>query len=129
LNDLLLLRYLVADITNLVVVNFSDRRVRSVADKLAALHYVIEAWLADYASQGISAALTAGGATNLVAQSAGDARVPITGNQIINLRAALLQMQTALDVTAVSGVGASVFSIVNAIQVSGSPQSVDIRAR
>ena len=118
-----------ADITNLVVVNFSDRRVRSVADKLAALHYVIEAWLADYGSLAIAAKLTAGGMANLVAQSTGDTREPITGTQIVNVRAALLQIQTALDTTVVSGVGSPPFTIVNAIQVSGSPQSVDIRAR
>lgn len=105
------------------VVKFANERARTMADKLSLLHYEIEAWLANWTSQSISAQITAAGAEEVIDDgSSADGRAPITGTQLINMRAGLLQLQTALDTTAVSGVGAAPFAIVDAIQVNGTPR-------
>ncbi len=81
------------------------------------------AYQADYAAQGISAKITAAVNTNLIADgSEMDGRSRITGLQIQNLTAALTQLVTAWNVTAVLGVGTTVAAIENGIQVNGSPR-------
>jgi hypothetical protein len=111
------------EITDSQIIKFANERARTIADEVARLHYAIEGWLADYTAQGISALITAAGATNVIADgSETDGRVRITGTQLVNLRAALLQVQTAVDTTTVSGVGVAPFGIANGIQVNGSPR-------
>ena len=112
-----------ADIVNPQVVTFANERCRVIADELERVCTHIDAWLVDYAAQGIAALITAEGASNNVADgSETDGRQRVTGTEIINLRAGLLQAQTALEVTAVSGVGTSVKAICDGIQVNGSPR-------
>jgi capsid portal protein len=97
---------------------WADTRSRTIADKITQIRAIIDAYLTDYAAQGIAAAITADGASNTMGTQ--DSRAAITGTQIINQRAALLQVQTAINTTLVSGVGATVAAINDAIQVNGS---------
>lgn len=99
---------------------WADNRARVIADKITALRYALDAYLTDYAASGIAALITADGASNTM--GAQDSRIPITGTQITNQRAALLQVQTAISTTLVSGVGATVAAVNDAIQVNGSPK-------
>ena len=105
---------------NLQLNQWADQRVRTIADKIVTLQYAIDAYLTDYASQGIGALITSDGAGNL--EGTQDGRIPITGTQVVNQKAAILQIQVAIETTLVSGVGATVASICAAIQVNGSPR-------
>ena|ERR1019366_113562 len=110
-----------ADITDVQLITFSNVRVRTIADQMTSLLTKLLAFQADYAAEGISALVTADGGTNKIGDGyTVDGRQPITGNQIVNLKAAIDQMVTAMNVTLVSGVGATVASIQNGIQVNGS---------
>lgn len=112
-----------AEITNPQVVTFANERARTMADTVVRLSAQVDAWLADYTAQGIAAAITgdaAGSSSNIGDGSATDGRQRVTGSEIINFRAALLQVQTALTTTLVSGVGATVKAIADGIQVNGS---------
>ena len=99
---------------------WADNRARVIADKIIQLRYAIDAYLTDYTASGIAALITADGAANTM--GAQDSRIAITGTQIVNQRAALLQVQTAISTTLVSGVGATVAAVNDAIQVIGSPR-------
>jgi hypothetical protein len=112
-----------ADITDPQVVSFANQRARTIADKIVALQYALTAYQADYAAQGISAKITAAGTTGNVADgAANDGRSIITGTQVINQKAAVDALITAIGTTLVSGVGASALAINNGIQVNGSPR-------
>lgn len=103
---------------NLQLNAWADNRVRPLADTLEHCMLVIDSYLTDYAAQGIAALITGDGASNLM--GAQDSRIPVTGTQIINMKAGLLQMQVAGETTLVSGVGATVKAIIDAMQVNGS---------
>ncbi len=107
---------------NAVLNKWADERVRTIADRITALSYVLDAYLAEYTSQGIAAAISSDGAANTFGANQGDGRALVTGTQIINQRAAILQLQTAMSTTLVSGVGATVKAINDPIQVNGSPR-------
>lgn len=107
-----------ANSQNLQLNSWADNRTRTLCDKLEQTMLVIDSYLTDYAAQGIAALITSDGATNNMGTQ--DGRIPITGTQIVNLKAALLQIQVAAETTLVSGVGATVKSIVDAMQVNGS---------
>lgn len=110
-----------ADIVSPQVVKFSNERGRTMADEIVALSGRVDAWLADWSAQSMSALITAEGASNNVADGSDvDGRQRVTGTELVNLRAALLQVQTALTTTLVSGVGATVKAIADGIQVNGS---------
>jgi hypothetical protein len=110
-------------ITDAQVVRFANERARVVADALTSLDYLLAGWQADYAAQGIAAKITAAGGSELVADGSDvDGRPRITGNQIVNLHAAIAQVRTALSTTLVSGVGATPKAVSDAIQVNGSPR-------
>ena len=112
-----------ADITNPQIVVFSNERARVMADHLVRFSAEVDAWLTDYAAQGIAAAITGdanGASANIGDGSATDGRQRVTGTEIVNLRAGLLQVQTALTSTLVSGVGTTAKSIADGIQVNGS---------
>lgn len=100
--------------------SWADTRVRPLADQITKLRYAIDAFLTDYAAQGISALITADGAANL--EGAQDSRIPITGTQVVNFKAACLQLQVATETTNVTGVGSPPSTICDAIQVNGSPR-------
>lgn len=99
---------------------WADERVRTIADKLIQLKYVIDAYVSEYTTKGIAAAITADGVANLFGQQ--DSRTPITGTQIINQRAGLVQLQTAINTTLISGVGATNAAVNEPIQVNGTPR-------
>lgn len=103
---------------NLQLNKWADERTRTLCDSLEKMFLVIDSYLTDYAAQGISTLVTTDGAAN--SMGAQDGRVPISGLQITNLRAGLLQIQLAAETTLVTGVGATVKSIVDAMQVNGS---------
>jgi hypothetical protein len=112
-----------ADITNVQVVRFSNERARTMADAIVSLSAKVDAWLADWTAQAISAAITAdsaGASANVADGSETDGRQRVTGTELTNFRAALIQVQTALTTTLVSGVGATVKAIADGIQVNGS---------
>jgi hypothetical protein len=111
-----------AEITNAQVVKFANERARTMADEIVYLDRLIAAWLADWTAQGMSAAITAdaaGTTSNITDGSETDGRQRVTGTELVNLRAALLQLQASLAAV-VSGVGASPRSIADGIQVNGS---------
>ncbi len=105
---------------NVQLNQWADSRARVIADKLTQLRYMIDAYLSDYAAQGIAAAITADGIANLMGSQ--DGRTAISGTQIVNQKAAILQIQIAMETTPVSGVGATVAAINDAMQVNGSPR-------
>lgn len=110
-------------ITDVLVVNWANQRARPLADKLVSLYYSLLSYQNDYAAAGIGAAITADLTTgNIVDGSATDGRTPITGTSLVNLAAAISQVMTAINVTLVTGVGATVVSVSNGIQVNGSPK-------
>lgn len=115
-----------ATITDQRVITWSDTRARTLADKTEQFLAVLLAYQADYVAQGIGALITAGVGTNLVNDSSvtgPDGRQQVTGNAIgANLKAAVDQMVTALNVTLVSGVGSTVKAVVDLVQVNGSPR-------
>jgi hypothetical protein len=109
-----------ADITDPQIVRWSNERARVLADRLEQAEAAINAYLADWTAQGVSALITAAGATNAIADgSETDGRQRVTGTKLVNMRAALLQLQTALDTTLVAGVGATAKSILDGVQVNG----------
>ena len=100
---------------------WANTRVRPLADAITALVAKMEAYQTDYQAQGIAALITAAGASNTIGDGSDvDGRIPITGTQIVNFKAAVDQAVTALDGTLVSGVGSKISTIVAAIQVNGS---------
>jgi hypothetical protein len=110
-----------ADNNNPQVILFANERARTIADLLVSTSAKVDAWIADYNAGGIGTLITAAGASENIADgSEVDGRQRITGTKVINLRAALLQLQTALTTTAVSGVGATPKAIADGIQVNGS---------
>jgi hypothetical protein len=112
-----------AEITDVQVVRWANERTRTLANKLEAAYYALEAHVADYAAEGIAAKVVAAGATDIIADgSAVDGRQRITGTSLVNLAAGLTQLKTAWDTTAVPGVGSSVKAILDRIQVDGSPR-------
>lgn len=111
-----------ADITNAQVVKFANERTRQIADKVTALSYALRAYQADYAAGGISALITAAGASNLIDDgSAADGRTRITGTSLVNFIAGINALVVQFDAT-VAGVGTSITAISNGIQVNGSPR-------
>lgn len=100
--------------------NWADDRARKLADLLTRGRYAMDAHKVDYGAAGIAALATADGVSNTV--GAQDTRIPITNTQLINLKAAIDQLQTAFEVTLVPGVGATVAAILDAMQVNGSPR-------
>lgn len=106
--------------TNPQINAWADTRARTIADKVVQLRYAIDAYLIDYAAGGIATLIGNDGGGNLVGVQ--DSRVPITGTQVINQKAAILALQTALEVPLVAGVGATAAAINDAIQVNGSPR-------
>jgi hypothetical protein len=116
-----------ADITNQQIVVWSNTRARTLADRLAALYPVIQAYVTDYAAQGIGALIIAAGSSNNVSDSVGgpgaDGRSIVTGTTIgPNFLACVNALKTVLDTTAVVGVGTPVNNTVNQIQVNGTPR-------
>lgn len=103
---------------NLQLNKWADERSRTLCDELEKMLLVIDSYLTDYAAQGIAALITADGTANLM--GAQDGRIPITGTQIVNLKAGLLQLQVASETTLVAGVGTTVKAIVDSMQVNGS---------
>lgn len=111
-----------ADITDAQVVRWSNERTRTLADAMAALYAAVVAYNADWAAQGISARITAAGASNNVGDgSAVDGRSIITGTNLQNFKAAITQLQTSFE-TNVTGVGAPITTLQNQIQVNGTPR-------
>jgi hypothetical protein len=111
------------DITDPQVVVWANERARTIADALVAFEAKLGGWQSDYAAQSIASQISAAGASELVADGSDvDGRPRITGNQIINLHAAIAQVRTAISTTLVSGVGSPPKTIADAIQVNGSPR-------
>lgn len=110
------------DITDPQVVKWSNERTRTMADLITRLSYAVSAWQADYAAQIISAQITAAGPSEYVADGADvDGRSRIKGVDIQNFHAGVGALRTALDAVVV-GVGVSVVTMANGIQVNGSPR-------
>jgi hypothetical protein len=116
------------DITDPQVVAWANERARTIADALVAFEAKLGGWQSDYAAQSIAAQISAAGASEIVADWDGfggvtkDGRPRITGNQILNLNAAIAQVRTAIKDTNVTGVGSPPKTIADAIQVNGSPR-------
>jgi hypothetical protein len=111
------------DIADPQVVTFSNQRVRVIADKVVALQYALLAYQADYAAQGIANKVVAAGTTGTIADGAAtDGRPIITGTSILNQKAAVDALVTAIGTTLVAGVGSTALTINNGIQVNGSPR-------
>jgi hypothetical protein len=105
------------------VITFSQTYGRPLADELERTLLKCQAFLDVWTAGGISALITADGAGDTINDgSAMDGRLQITGTQLVNRRAGVLQVRDALGVTAVSGVGATVKTICDGIQVSGLPR-------
>ena len=112
-------------ITDPVVIGFSNNRARTIADSMTELLSKLLAWQADYAAMGIAAKINAdaaGAGSNLQDGSPADQRLPVSGTTLINFKAAIDQLVTAWNVTAVAGVGTTVAAVENTIQVNGSPR-------
>ncbi len=118
-----------AFITNAQVINWDNQRARTLADAMTFLLAKLIAYQADYAAQGINAAIVAdaAGSTAVIADNPAnpaaqpnDGRQPVTGTSLQNFIAGINQLVTAWNVTAVSGVGTTVAAIQNGIQVNGS---------
>lgn len=109
-----------ADITSPQIISFDNTRVRVLADQMTALYAKLVAFQNDYAAFGMAALIAAAGAANNVGDGyAVDGRIPVTGTQILNFKAAIDQLVTSYG-TNVAGVGAPITTIQNAIQVNGS---------
>ena len=110
------------DITDVQIVNWANSRTRPLADRISGLYAALVAYQTDYAAQGVNAkASGAVAGSNIADGYATDGRAPITPTSLINLSAALTQIKTALDAD-VAGVGASAISVINGIQVNGTPR-------
>ena len=69
-----------AETTDPQVTTWANTRVRSLADKAAALNAALVAYKSDYTAQGIAALVNAAGASQVIADgSATDGRPRITG--------------------------------------------------
>ena len=111
-----------ANITDTQIIKFSNERARTISDKLIALYYDLVAFQADYSSNGISAKITASGTANNIGDGSDvDGRSLITGTSLVNLKAAVAAIQTAME-SAVAGVGSPTTTIAGGIQVGGSPR-------
>jgi len=109
-----------AEITDPLVVNWANGRARPLADRLRAAYDALASYQEDYAAQGIGAAISAAGGSNLIADgSETDGRSRISGNTLVNFKAALDQIDTAMASTSVAGVGTTANAQVNLIQVNG----------
>lgn len=83
----------------------------------------MDAFITDYNAQGIGAKITTAGTSERVADGAlADGRPLVTGTQLVNQRAGIVKLQTSLRTELVSGVGTSIATINDAIQVNGSPR-------
>ena len=112
-----------ADITDPQVLTFANQRVRVIADRIVSLQYLLQSYQADYSAQGIANKIIAAGTANNIADGAvTDGRTIITGTSVINQKAAVDALVTAIGTTLVAGVGSSALTINNAIQVNGSPR-------
>lgn len=111
-------------ITDNLVVGFSDSRMRPLADLITRTRYAIAAFVADYASAGVGAAITADGNAGVITTNANatDTRPPVTGLQMQNFKAGCDKILANINNDLVAGVGASLASICDAIQVNGSPR-------
>jgi len=105
---------------NLQLNSFADNTVRTLADTLERAMLAADAFLTEYNAQNISTLINTDGITNLMGTQ--DGRFPITGTQIINMKAGVVQFQTACETTLVPGVGTSLKTIIDAIQVNGLTQ-------
>jgi hypothetical protein len=111
-----------ADITNAQAVRWSNERVRPLADKLVAAYYALASYQTDYAAQGIAATVAAAAnGDTMLDGSAQDGRTPVTKVSMLNFNAALAQIKTAIDTTAVPGVGGTALATMT-MQVNGSPR-------
>lgn len=111
-----------ADSTDPQLILWDNQRARTLADATEIYLNVLLAYQSDYAAQGIAARATTAGANNIADGYATDGRQPVTGTKIINQKAAVDQAVTALNSTLVSGVGTTVKSIMDGIQVNGTPR-------
>jgi predicted DNA-binding transcriptional regulator YafY len=110
------------DSTDPVLVNWSNTRARPLADATEIFLAKVLAYKDDYVAQGIAAAASTAGAEKIADGYASDGRVSVTGTKLANFKAAVDQMATALNVTLVSGVGATVKAVADGIQVNGTPR-------
>lgn len=109
-----------AELSNPQIVRFANERVRTMADEIVRFSRHVDEWLADYAAQGIAPQLVAAGLGSVIADgSETDGRQRIDGLKVANLRAALQQLQAAIAVTTVAGVGATAKSVADGIHVNG----------
>lgn len=107
--------------TNPALNAFADERVRPLADLVTELRLKIDSYLTDHDAYGITTMIsndTPSGAADLMGTQ--DSRIPITGTQILNFRAAMVKLQANIETDLVSGVGATAACVCNAIQVNGS---------
>jgi hypothetical protein len=103
-----------------------------MSDDITRLCAIIDSYLVDYQAQGIDALINAGGDTNNIDDGSvpggsypgqnpnGDGRQLVTGLEVQNLKAALVQVQTALETTVITGVGTTPKTVAAGIQVNGS---------
>lgn len=111
-----------ANLTDPRIIGWSDQRARTLADAIERMIALVSAYQADYVAQGIAALITAGGGTNLIADSSvtgPDGRQQVTGNQVGVLKQAVDALVTALTVTTVGATGSTIKQIVDQIQVNG----------
>jgi len=109
-------------ITDPLVVTWANTRARTLADKICQLQYAMQAYVADYASAGLAAAVTADGPTGTIQDgSATDGRTPVTGTDLQNLIAGVNQTVTAFA-TAITGVGSPITTVAGKWQVNGTPR-------
>ncbi len=112
-----------SEIINSQVVAWTTNRARPMANTIYGLVYQINMYLADYTTQGIAALINAAGVGLNVADGADTSGIPeASGTDIENLAAALVQLQTCLEVTQVVGLGGlTVQTIVSSISTLTSP--------
>ena len=95
--------------TNAQVIAWSNGRMRPIVNAIDAVCFQIDQYITDYGTQGIAALINQVGAGEIIQDGSDtDGRPQVTGTQIENLEAALLQLQTAAETTLVSGVGVTV---------------------
>jgi hypothetical protein len=110
------------NITDVLVINWANNRARTIADKFMQLSYDMQAYVADYGTAGIAAALVADGPTGLIQDgSATDGRTPVVGTDLQNLIAGINQIVTAFG-TAITGVGSPITTVAGKWQVNGTPR-------
>lgn len=112
-----------ADNTDKQIITFANERVRPLADAIEQLYLKATAFQAAYAAGGLATLITSAGAANTIADgSDSDGRKRITGTHIINFKACVDQLVTALGTTAVTGVGSTVKAVADQIEVNGLPK-------